>query len=306
MTISYNSSLYLRTAINSVLSSNFQDFEYIIGDDCSKDSSWDIISEYSDQRIVRYRNEQNIGEYSNRNKAIQLATGKYLIFIDGDDVIMPNGLDYFSFYLRNFPDAAMLIQKKYYNNVIFPVQISPKLMYDSYINSKAAFLSSSFASNVFKTEILQGEKLIEDIKTGDDEIRIRLGIKYPTVLVAGWLTWPRETPGSSSSTIITEIENLHQYNYEKRLLTQYKDDYDIDPTVFLSKRKRLVYYLTLTSLLKGKFRTFRFLLMNFDFRLLECFKLLIISQQINRCWFDSFSPGNPLTDNAIAGLIEKK
>ena len=88
-TITYNSSRWVRQAIESVLASSYTDFEYIISDDCSTDDTWDIIQEYKDGRIKAWRNQTNIGEYPNRNIVLRQAKGKYFLFIDGDDLTYP-------------------------------------------------------------------------------------------------------------------------------------------------------------------------------------------------------------------------
>ena len=69
-TITYNSSKWVRDAIESILNSTFSDFELLISDDCSSDNTWEIIQTYQDPRITAWRNEQNLGEYANRNKFI--------------------------------------------------------------------------------------------------------------------------------------------------------------------------------------------------------------------------------------------
>src|SRR5688500_10757789 len=88
--VSYNSSEFIREAIDSVLLQRYKHFELIICDDNSKDDSWNIISSYEDPRIRKFRNENNLGEYENRNSAIRRAQGEYLIFIDADDIIYPH------------------------------------------------------------------------------------------------------------------------------------------------------------------------------------------------------------------------
>lgn len=60
ITVAYNSSAYLRVAIESVLAQSYANIEYIICDDYSTDDTWDIICEYTDARIRAYRNEKNL------------------------------------------------------------------------------------------------------------------------------------------------------------------------------------------------------------------------------------------------------
>ena len=56
---SYNHEKYLQESIDSILAQTCQDFEVIIIDDCSSDTSWDIINKYDDPRIRRVRNSTN-------------------------------------------------------------------------------------------------------------------------------------------------------------------------------------------------------------------------------------------------------
>src|SRR5258706_6333730 len=92
--VTYNSARYLTEAIESVLAQEFEDFELLICDDCSRDDTWQIASRYDDPRIRAVRNEFNMGEYQNRNQALRLARGKYVMFLDGDDFLYPHGLGF--------------------------------------------------------------------------------------------------------------------------------------------------------------------------------------------------------------------
>src|SRR3982751_5861505 len=85
--VTYNSARYLRDAIDSVLAQDFADFELLICDDGSHDGTVEIVGGYDDPRIRFVQNETNLGEYLNRNKALSLAQGRYLMFLDGDDYL---------------------------------------------------------------------------------------------------------------------------------------------------------------------------------------------------------------------------
>jgi len=213
VTVAYNAARYIRDAIESVLAQEYDNIEYIIGDDCSTDETWRIISEYHDSRIKAYRNETNIREYPNRNKAIELATGKYLIFIDGDDIIFPHGVGFFVNMMEAFPEAAMAIQKNYYNNLLYPALMKPEQTLRNSFYGKFNLLTSSFASDFFKTEVLKKWKLRTDYISGDEEIRLRIAMHYPILFVAGWVSWPRETPDQASSqiTLARWIKEYYQY-----------------------------------------------------------------------------------------------
>jgi glycosyltransferase involved in cell wall biosynthesis len=87
---SYNREKFISESIESVLNQDYTDYEFIIVDDASEDSTWDIIMSYQhrDQRIKAYRNPQNIGDYPNRNLATRYANRKYFKFVDSDDLLM--------------------------------------------------------------------------------------------------------------------------------------------------------------------------------------------------------------------------
>ncbi len=85
----YNYGRYVAQAIESVLCQSFRNFEFLIVDDCSKDSTDAIIRQYAekDSRIRYVRNETNLGMVENWNFCLQMAKGEYIKFIFGDDFL---------------------------------------------------------------------------------------------------------------------------------------------------------------------------------------------------------------------------
>lgn len=219
ITVTYNSSAYVADAIESVLGQDYSNIEYIIGDDCSTDNTWEIISSYHDSRIKPYRNESNLREYANRNKALGMATGKYLIFIDGDDIILSHGVGYFLRQMEKYPGAALAIQKGYINNIVFPIMLEPEETLSNLFFGGKNLLISSFASNFFRTDILKkAGGLSTNYVSGDDEIRLRLATQFPVLFVSGWVSWPRETPGQASSKISARKRLIETFNYTRNLV----------------------------------------------------------------------------------------
>lgn len=92
----YNREKYIGEAIESVLTSTYKNFELIIVDDCSTDNTVAIAKDYEklDGRIMVYINERNLGDYPNRNRAATYAKGKYLKYVDSDDKLYVEGLQY--------------------------------------------------------------------------------------------------------------------------------------------------------------------------------------------------------------------
>lgn len=105
----YNREKFVAEAIESVLSSTYKNFELIIVDDCSNDRTIEIANEFAlkDERIIIYRNEKNLGDYANRNRAAGYAKGKYIKYCDSDDKLFDWTLDYCVKVMGQYPDAGM-------------------------------------------------------------------------------------------------------------------------------------------------------------------------------------------------------
>lgn len=89
----YNGEKYLKEAIDSVLSQTFKDFELIIINDCSTDTTIDVINSYNDERIILINNEENLGIAKNLNKGIEISKGKYIARMDADDICYSHRLE---------------------------------------------------------------------------------------------------------------------------------------------------------------------------------------------------------------------
>ena len=84
----YNSELYIERCINSLLNQTYHDIEIIVVDDGSSDSSGKVIKNISkDHNKIKYIYQNNSGPGVARNKGIEHATGKYLLFVDSDDYL---------------------------------------------------------------------------------------------------------------------------------------------------------------------------------------------------------------------------
>lgn len=110
----YNVSDYISRTINSVLCQTYKDWELILVDDGSTDDSGDICESYSatDERI-KVIHQKNGGVSSARNMGIELSSGKYIAFIDGDDYISEYYLEtLYNMLVNNYADMSVQI---YYN-----------------------------------------------------------------------------------------------------------------------------------------------------------------------------------------------
>lgn len=83
---SYNTSQFIGEMIESVLMQSYSDWELIIIDDASSDNTDEIVSSYSDERIIYLKNDKNRGAAYSRNRALKLAKGEWIAFLDSDDL----------------------------------------------------------------------------------------------------------------------------------------------------------------------------------------------------------------------------
>ncbi|MDB8460328.1 glycosyltransferase family 2 protein [Turicibacter sanguinis] len=85
---SYNSEKFISDSIQSIINQTYKNFELIIVDDCSKDNTKKIIKKYieCDSRIKFIALEKNYGAANARNFAIEKARGRYIAFLDSDDL----------------------------------------------------------------------------------------------------------------------------------------------------------------------------------------------------------------------------
>ncbi|MRF68176.1 glycosyltransferase [Escherichia coli] len=89
----YNAESTISDSINSVLNQTIKDFRLYIVNDFSTDSTSEIISNFNDNRIIILNNEKNEGVAFSRNQAIHHANGKYIAFLDSDDLWEPEKLE---------------------------------------------------------------------------------------------------------------------------------------------------------------------------------------------------------------------
>lgn len=84
---SYNTGRFIKETIESVLAQSYPTWELIIVDDCSTDDTDDVVSQYlADKRIRYIKNDNNSGAAVSRNRALREAKGKWIAFLDSDDL----------------------------------------------------------------------------------------------------------------------------------------------------------------------------------------------------------------------------
>lgn len=105
---SYNKEKYIAKSIKSILNQTYRDFELLIIDDVSTDSSVEIIRSFDDPRIRFYQNEQNVGMAANRNIGIEKAGGEFIALLDADDLSTEYRLEKEVQFLDDNPDIDVV------------------------------------------------------------------------------------------------------------------------------------------------------------------------------------------------------
>jgi glycosyltransferase involved in cell wall biosynthesis len=192
---SYNRERYIGQAMESVLASTYENFELLIVDDRSKDSTVAIARKYAaaDPRVKVFINEVNQGDYPNRNMAASHAAGKYLKYVDADDYIYPRGLETLVEMMEQFPDAGFgLCSLPQYVARPFPFQLDPRGAYEYHYLGPGLFHKAPLSAIIKKTAFDAVGGFAPIRMAGDFEMWHRLGQRFPVVLMPEGIVWYRE------------------------------------------------------------------------------------------------------------------
>lgn len=169
----YNAEKTLRRCIDSILSQTFSDWELLMIDDGSTDQSGTICDQYAikDKRIKVFHKE-NGGVSSARNLGLDNARGEWITFVDADDQIISNSLNYF-FYIDITDDLFFFPFYFYYKDgrkVFESLNVPEKIKnISSFLNQNIhRYIFKVVWGKFFKRELLNGIKFDEKIKVGED------------------------------------------------------------------------------------------------------------------------------------------
>ena len=163
----YNAAMFIQDAINSVFNQTYHRFELIVIDDGSTDDTLQIIKQIKDSRIVVIQQE-NRGVSAARNLGISRANGKYLVFLDADDVMENYTL---STYVKHFDDVDFILGEYAYMGGMMNGKIAhdlrdypddrdglfEKLLSGNYIGIGAVCLRNGLMERYFDESLRFGE-----------------------------------------------------------------------------------------------------------------------------------------------------
>lgn len=220
---SYNREKYIKDAVESVLASSYTNFELIIVDDGSKDATVEIARGYAarDPRVKVFINEKNLGDYPNRNRAASHASGKYIKYVDSDDMIYPYSLEAFVGFMEQDPEAAMgICYKRSLPHQPFPLVLPPSesLRYHFF---KDGFLDCGPTGTIIRREAFEklggfsGKRMIGDLEFG-----IMTARQYKVMMLPPGLIFWRVHEGQEF--VIGVQNNMYDSMYESVLREQFE------------------------------------------------------------------------------------
>jgi len=261
---SYNRASYIEAAIESALNQTYSNVEIIITDNCSTDGTQVILEKYAKYENVHvYINETNIGQFPNRNKAAMLANGKYLKYLDSDDLLYPHSVSVMVSAMETFPDAGLGISFEIMDiaHPPFPFALEPAEAIR--LHYKKGLLFPAPGAIIYKKIVFDEFQGFQDWGLPSDNLlTLKIASKYKTLALPTHLLWWRRH----------EEQEFNNMSENPQVQVQY---YKINDTVLLSKdqpvsKKEAQYFLrchktrlcriSMAYLLKGRFSAFKHLL----------------------------------------------
>ena len=217
----YNAERYMQQSIESIIAQTYQNWELLIVDDGSTDSSVQIMQEYCsrDRRIQMIPSTGNEGVASARNKGIQAAKGEYIAFLDSDDLWKAEKLEiqihYMQEYNCGFVYSAydVIDEKNVYQKTITPYW--DKVSYEKLLNTNIIACCTAVIKSEYVKDNLMPQLKHEDYATW---LNILKNHQLIAECVPGILASYRLVKGSVSSNKIKTIGwNWRIYRYNQQL-----------------------------------------------------------------------------------------
>lgn len=169
----YNSENTIKTTLESVLKQTYLNIEIIVIDNCSTDNTWKIINSFSDSRIKKFMNDTNIGMVGNWNKCFEYATGVYVHFLCGDDILSPNCIERKVALADKDDEISLVFSASYIVNESDKVVLTKRsFKHDCILDGKKVARKSFFSKNLYgePSNVLFKRKFIENIGAFDPKL----------------------------------------------------------------------------------------------------------------------------------------
>lgn len=235
----YNGAKHIRTAIDSVLSQTFSDFELLIVNDGSGDDTLKVINSYNDNRIRIVTNEVNIGITKSLNRGLKEARGEYIARLDDDDIALPERLQKQCNFLNTHQDVVLVGSfVEYIDKNGNPIRIRKTPIKPRVIQYELIYANCFYHSALMfrKEEILSIGGYNEDFKHAQDyELFSRLRDGYKLANIPEVLIQYRMNPDSIvASPASQEIVHANALATIRKLVAQHTNVTDEEFDVFIN------------------------------------------------------------------------
>lgn len=216
---SYNREKFIAEAIQSVTKSIFEDWELIVCDDCSSDQTVNIAKQAAagDPRIRIFVNENNLGQFQNRNRIATYAKGKYLKYLDSDDLMYKDSLGIMVQLMEQYPQAGLglSISAKSTSMLMPGLYDSNTILLNHYLRSGCLLIAPSaiiICANAFRSV---GGFASYGMPT-DNHMTLKIASRYPVVAMPDDLVfWRRhENQAFNERFLLENIFNNYNLNMD--------------------------------------------------------------------------------------------
>lgn len=238
----YNGEKYLRKTLDSVLKQTYSNWEALLVDDSSTDSSWDILQEYArkDSRITLYQKENGGMVAKSWNYILPKCNGEFLFYLSQDDILSEDILEKMWFRQQETQAEIVIPDLVFYfeNTESLKKIVGYHGNRNAIISGKQAFLESLpwnvHGFYLFKTDLIQDELFPEDAFDSDEYVTRKLFLKAKNVAFSeGVFFYRQDNPEAITkqrsfhnfyqlNTSLKILRLLQENNCEEALVLQYK------------------------------------------------------------------------------------
>ncbi|MEH7384323.1 glycosyltransferase [Bacillus sp. JJ1521] len=249
----YNSEVYIKESLDSILNQTYTNIEILIVDDGSTDKSIDIIKSFNDSRIRIISNKENRGIPFSRNVGLTNSNGKYMAIMDADDIAVLNRIEIQVDFMEKNQDIDAIgtyyemfggrLKRTFETKYTSSEEVKAKLLFSSPIGNPTSFVrlekikeyNLSYNLNYFVAQ--DYDFWVQLSKVGKLEILPKVLLKYRT----GHLNITQNTKGNKAiqrkkiiDSIHSDIINYYNFKLSEKELESYNEFFNDNPQSRLS------------------------------------------------------------------------
>jgi len=257
----YNGEKHIRKAIQSILRQTYQDFEFIIVNDCSTDKTVEIIKSFNDNRIIIIENPGNIGLTKSLNKGVKEAKGEYIARMDADDISLPHRFETQIKFLEENKDHG-LVGSSYYKmddsgKTVFWVKV---LTEDSELRQglKRQNWFGHGSVLIKKSAFIECNGYDEDFKYAQDyDLWVRISERFKVANIEEPLyRWRLSTDG------VTVSKQKEQRSYADKVISMTNTKDSLVSVIMPTYNRRELLREALKSVFNQTYRSFEIIVIN--------------------------------------------